>query len=81
MQNDDLTCQELVALVTEYLEGALPPPERLRFEEHLVSCRVCPHYFEQLRTTVRLVGTLAETDLEPPVRTSLLDAFRDWKRR
>ena len=35
---DELTCQELVELVTDYLEDALSPAERVRFEEHLIVC-------------------------------------------
>ena len=55
---DDLTCRELVELVTDYLEGALSLAERHRFEGHLGTCRVCPRYVEQLRTTVRVLGKL-----------------------
>ena len=33
---DDLSCQELVELVTEYLEDALPPAERV-FTDRRVS--------------------------------------------
>ena len=29
---DDLECREVVEVVTDYLEGAMPPGERLRFE-------------------------------------------------
>ena len=32
-----LSCQELVELVTAYLEGALPPEEHARVEEHLAA--------------------------------------------
>ena len=34
----ELTCQELVELVSDYLEGALSPEDRRRFEEHLAGC-------------------------------------------
>jgi anti-sigma factor RsiW len=77
--NDDLTCRELVELVTDYLEGALSPAERHRFEWHLGSCSVCPRYVEQLRTTIRILGHLGEDDVPEPARTALLDAFRAWK--
>ncbi len=76
---DDLTCRELVELVTEYLEGALSFGERRRFEHHLGTCSVCPRYVEQLRATVRVLGRLAEDDVPEPARGPLLDAFRAWK--
>jgi anti-sigma factor RsiW len=77
--DDDLTCRELVELVTDYLEGALSPAERHRFERHLGSCMVCPYYLEQLRTTVRVLGRLGEDDVPEPARAALLAAFRAWK--
>jgi anti-sigma factor RsiW len=76
---DWLTCQELVELVTHYFEGALPPEERLRFEEHIAVCPPCQVHLRQMRDTIRLVGTLRGEDVPPVVRDSLLHAFRDWK--
>lgn len=75
----ELTCKELVELVTDYLEGALAPAEHARFEDHLATCGGCTAYVEQIRTTIRLTGGLAEEDLEPPARDALLRLFRDWK--
>jgi len=76
----ELTCQELVELVTDYLEDALSPAERARFEEHLSMCSGCRAYVEQLRDTIRLAGTLSEDDLSPRMRDDLLGAFRAWRR-
>ena len=76
-----LTCQELVELVTDYLEGALSPDEGRRFEEHLDVCPGCVTYVEQMRETVRLTGRLREDDLAPPARDALLAQFRNWKER
>lgn len=77
---DELTCQELVGLVTDYLEGMLPPVELARFEAHLLECDDCPMYVEQLRTTISLVGRLDEVDVSPDARATLLKAFRAWHR-
>jgi anti-sigma factor RsiW len=62
----ELTCQELVELVTEYLEQTLPPAERTRFEAHLAGCRGCRTYVEQMRQTIQALGTLTEESLPPP---------------
>lgn len=75
----ELTCQELVELVTDYLEGALPAGERDRFEEHLGGCEGCRLHLEQLRTTVRLAGRLSEERIAPAARADLLRALRGWK--
>jgi predicted anti-sigma-YlaC factor YlaD len=79
-QPTDLTCRELVELVTDYLDGALPTQDRLDFERHLVWCSWCRDYLDQVRTTIALTGSAENGEPEPPLREQLLDAFRDWKR-
>jgi anti-sigma factor RsiW len=76
----EITCQELVELVTEYLEGTLPGRDRARFEGHLDGCPYCTTYLDQMRITIRTLGRLPEETIEPGARDALLDAFRDWKR-
>jgi anti-sigma factor RsiW len=74
-----MTCQELVELVTEYFEGALPETERARFEAHLAECPACELYLAQMRTTIEVVGAGRSLEERPEV-SALLDTFRDWKR-
>jgi anti-sigma factor RsiW len=74
-----LTCQQLVELVTDYLEGALDAETLLRFEEHIAGCAGCTAYLEQMRQTARMVGRLEEKNLSEPAKTKLMAAFRDWK--
>jgi anti-sigma factor RsiW len=81
MSVPELTCKELVEVVTDYLEGSMPAERRLLFEEHLAFCDRCQTYLEQMQETIRLTGTLMEDDLEPEARAALLGVFRDWKRR
>jgi predicted anti-sigma-YlaC factor YlaD len=80
MTPNPLTCQELVELVTEYLEDTLPPAERARFEEHLVVCPGCRIYLDQMRQTIHTLGTLTEESISPKAKQDLLQMFRDWKR-
>jgi predicted anti-sigma-YlaC factor YlaD len=75
----EITCQELVELVTAYLDNALSLFEQQRFEEHLTRCRGCQAYLEQMRQTIRLTGTIEEDEVPPDVRDKLLEAFRNWK--
>jgi anti-sigma factor RsiW len=77
---EQLSCQELVELVTAYFENALPEPDRARFEEHLGRCEGCGRYVEQMRATIRVAGELHPHDLSPDAEAKLLDAFRDWNR-
>jgi anti-sigma factor RsiW len=80
MLASELSCHELVELVTDYLDGALERRARARFEAHIRACRDCTAYLEQIRTTIRLTGRLRADDLDPAARDALLHAFRAWKR-
>jgi anti-sigma factor RsiW len=75
----DLTCAEVVELVTEYLEGGLSAADRERFEEHLGFCDWCVTYLDQMRQTVEATGGLREEDLDPEVQEALIEAFRGWR--
>lgn len=72
----EMTCNELVDVVTDYLEGALPPAGRARVERHLGGCESCTVYVAQLRGTIARLGTLVTEPLSPAARAGLLDAFR-----
>jgi predicted anti-sigma-YlaC factor YlaD len=77
---DQFTCQEVVELVTDYLEGTLPERDVARFEQHLELCEGCRYYVEQVRITIATVGRIDESDVPDELRTGLLAAFRNWPR-
>ena len=79
-EHHDLSCREVVELVTDYLEGALDDEERTRFEVHLVFCSGCERYLEQMRGTIAAVGGAAPVE-EADVPDELLEAFRGWRRQ
>jgi len=74
----ELTCQELVELITDYLEGALSAADRLRFDQHVAKCEWCKIYIEQMRATIQAVGRLSKAAIHPPARDDLLAVFRHW---
>ncbi len=76
---EQLNCKEVVELVTDYLEGALPYDIRLQMERHLAGCDGCTNYLEQMRETIRLTGNLRVESLTEQQRTELLHLFQDWK--
>jgi anti-sigma factor RsiW len=75
-----LTCRQLVELVTDYLDGSLSRRDRARFDAHIAACGNCTQYVEQFRETIRLTGTLRETDVSPEAEEALLAQFEAWKR-
>ena len=76
----DLTCVELVELVTDYLEGGLSDDDRARFEAHLRDCEACTNYLDQIRLTIAVVGRVEPDDLSDEAKSELLAAFRGWTR-
>jgi len=79
LRPDPLVCREFVELVDDYLEGALPEGERVRFEAHLAECDGCTGYLEDMR---RLLGSLHALPEPPPdaaTREALLRAFDDLR--
>ncbi len=80
MSREELTCQELVEIVTEYLEGGLTDAKRHQFEEHIAECGGCANYVDQIRRTIDLAGRVTVDDLSGETKLALLAAFRDWKR-
>ena len=74
-----MDCNELVELVTSYLDGSLEPDKRARFDVHLTECDGCENYLRQFRSTVDTLGKINDETFDPAFRDRLLNAFRDWR--
>ena len=77
---EQMTCKELVELVTEYLEGSLSEDVRVRIESHLSGCEGCTNFVEQMRQTIQMTGQIREENLSEQQKDDLLKLFRDWKK-
>jgi anti-sigma factor RsiW len=75
----EMSCQELVELVSGYLEGRLDPADAERFDAHLAACSGCRAYLSQFRATVTALGALPPESLSPDMERRLLAAFRGWR--
>ncbi len=75
----EFVCQEMVELITDYLEGALSRSQRRRFEAHLAACEHCSEYLEQMRVTIRATGQLRAEDLTPAMREDFGALYRSWR--
>ena len=78
MSDRALTCHEVIEIITDYLENAMPAHDRRRVEEHLAICDGCTAYLEQMRETIRLTGMLTEEQVPEDQKRELLEAFRTW---
>ena len=75
----DIPCREIVELVSDYLEDALPRAQRRRFEAHLAGCENCTEYLAQMRATIAATGRLREEDLTPQMREEFGSLYRRWR--
>ena len=74
----ELACQEVVELITDYLEDALSKRDRRRLEQHLAGCPDCTAYLAQMRETLRLAGRVTPEDLTPEMAEEFSEIFRRW---
>jgi anti-sigma factor RsiW len=74
-----LVCQQVVELVTDYLEERLSKADRRRFDYHLAGCPHCTEYLAQLRKTIELTGRIGSDDLTPAMRAEMIALYRRWQ--
>jgi predicted anti-sigma-YlaC factor YlaD len=75
MNRHAMICSEMVELATARLDEALHARMRAVVDYHLLHCRGCRNYLEQLRITVHVVGRIGAEPLDAAYRNRLLDAF------
>lgn len=78
---NEMTCAELVELVTDYIEDAMPAYERTRFDAHVAGCAGCTNYLSEMRTTIRLTGSLTEPAVSEGAVEALMDTFRGLRQQ
>jgi anti-sigma factor RsiW len=76
---EEMSCRELVEVITDYLDGTMAAEDRARFDAHLAECPYCVNYLDQMRETIASLGELSEEALSPETRAELLAAFRGWR--
>jgi anti-sigma factor RsiW len=79
LRRSELVCEQIVELVTDYLEGALSDRDRRRFERHLAGCPHCTAYLAQMRETIRLAGRLVPEHLSSQMREEFGELYRRWR--
>jgi predicted anti-sigma-YlaC factor YlaD len=74
-----IPCQELVELVTDYLEGTLPARDQARLDAHLSACEACTMYIEQMKETLRIMGAIEPEQVSDAAYSELSAVFAAWK--
>jgi anti-sigma factor RsiW len=74
-----LVCRDAVALMAAYLDGTLPPSDRVRLEGHLADCPHCSEYLAQLRVVIEVSGEVTPDDLDDETLDELVGLYRQWR--
>ncbi len=76
----EIACQQWVEMVTDYLEGVLPPALQEAADRHLDACPPCREYLAQMRRTISVARSLRDDDVPADVVAALARAFSDYGR-
>jgi hypothetical protein len=74
--DDNLTCQQVIALLVEYVTDALAPETLRAFQEHLRACEDCLAYLNTYRATLRATHTWRYEDIPTALQDRLLNFLR-----
>jgi anti-sigma factor RsiW len=74
----DVTCRELVELVTDYLSDGLDVATSAAVDAHLRECPECRDYLWQMRATIAATGRLRRESVDDRTMTFLVSAFREF---
>jgi anti-sigma factor RsiW len=76
-----ISCQEVVEIVTDYLEGLIDEAARVELEAHLALCEGCDEYLRQMRATISALGRVPLDSLSDEAKAALTSAFRGYPAR
>jgi anti-sigma factor RsiW len=71
-----MKCEELLAAMNEYVDGALDPGICAEFEKHLAGCNPCQVVVDNIRKTITLYKAGQPYDLPVNFRQRLHQALR-----
>lgn len=64
-------CNDLVALLADFVEQQLPPDVHAALERHLAACPRCVCQLKTYQSTVSLLRTIRDDDLPAELRCTL----------
>ncbi|MWV17987.1 anti-sigma factor [Pseudomonas sp. L-22-4S-12] len=74
-----LSCKELVAHSSDFLDGQLSLRERLSVRAHLAMCRHCRRFIRQMKVTQGVLRALPETAI--PELEALAERLAQQRRK
>ena len=77
-----MKCEELLAMLNDYVDGDIAPGICAQFEHHLEGCNPCQVVVDNIRRTITLYRDGRPVELPLPFRNQLQAALRDrWKEK
>ena len=71
-----MRCDEVVRLLSDYIDGALSPHVRAELEQHIASCHDCHVVLDTTECTILLYRAARSRALEGERRRLLLEKLR-----
>lgn len=75
-----MTCRELIDVLDDYLDGALPDDLRADLERHLADCAPCRAYLSTYRKTRDLGAAATRAEMPADMRDRLRRFLRNTLR-
>ncbi len=77
-----MKCDELLAVLNEYVDGALEPGVCSEFEAHLAGCNPCQIVVDNIRRTIALYRDGEPYPMPPEFQRRLHERLKEcWKTR
>jgi anti-sigma factor RsiW len=77
-----MKCEELLAMLNEYVDGEIDPGFCEDLQKHLAGCNPCQVVVDNIRKTITLYKEGQQYELPLPVRNRLHTALREkWRQR
>jgi len=71
-----ITCEQVTALLIDYVAGDLDPATSLVLEQHVQNCPDCIAFLRTYRESIRLTRTLRYEDIPEELRDRLHTVLR-----
>ena len=77
-----MTCEELLTVLNEYVDGTVDPAVCAEFERHMAGCNPCQVVVDNIRQTISLYRAGEPWELSPGFRERLHTALRErWRQK
>lgn len=74
-------CDEVIQLLTDYVDGELEPESQQQLESHFGACPTCENFLKSFRATIEMAGSVRCEDIPEEVSERLHQFLAEQLRR